>query len=151
VLVTQLVLVLTAPFLLWKRRNYLPFDTSGTREDPATWNTSCTSRDVVIDEIEPLPDSHNDYRAVAQNFLRMLIQADTFMSKSEDARLAWVCVAIAFRLTSVRNLSLTEIASQLGVSTRVLSRKTAQARAVIGLADGARLPVLADQATSPRL
>jgi hypothetical protein len=133
-----------------KRRN-INYGQSFDSADPSTWNTVCTSRDVIIDEIEPLPDAHNDYRAVAQSFLRMLIQADAFMSKSEDARLAWVCVAIAFRLTSVRNLSLTEIASQLGVSTRALSRKTAQARAVIGLADGARLPVLSDQATAPRL
>ena len=54
-------------------------------------------------------------REAALDCLRTLLAIDAYMADSENPRLSWVTVALTFDLTSIRGLSLTEIASQLGV------------------------------------
>ena len=89
---------------------------------------------------------------VAKGFIRMLLTMDRYMMGSEDQCTAWVAIAIALRLTSVRDLSLAEISAQLGVTPEKLSRKTAQFRRMAGVTaerpyGGGRRP----EKTVPRL
>jgi hypothetical protein len=60
------------------------------------------------------------YPELEQNPSSLLKSAAS--SAAEDARLAWVEIAIGLQLTSVRELTTTKIASQLGVSTTAVRR-----------------------------
>jgi hypothetical protein len=51
---------------------------------------------------------------------------DTHMSKIRDARLGWVSVSVALGLTSTRGKTLTQLATEMGVSKQALSRPTAK-------------------------
>ena len=57
---------------------------------------------VILDEIEPLPDMASDYRAAALQRLETLKLIDFWLTTSPDARLAWVVVALTLNLTSTR-------------------------------------------------
>src|SRR5271165_3068844 len=65
---------------------------------------------TLLDEIEPLPDGCRPLRNV---------------------RLAWITVAITFDLTSIRDLTETEIANELGVSSAALRCATAKFREIV--------------------
>lgn len=82
-----------------------PYSDTGKFHDPADW-------DVAY--VEPSP-------------------IDTFMMDSEDPRLVWITVAITFHLTSIRGLSVTEIAGQMGVSAATVSRATAEFKRLANL------------------
>lgn len=66
----------------------------------------------------------------------MLLAIDEFMATASDPRLAWVTVSVVLDLTSIRVLSLTEIASQMGVSPAALRCATAKFREMVGLESG---------------
>jgi hypothetical protein len=86
-----------------------------------------------VDILEPLPDEQTEYRRAALAHLRVLLRIDECMSNSESPRLAWITVAITFDLTSIRDLTETEIANQLGVSPATLRCATAKFREMVGL------------------
>jgi hypothetical protein len=83
--------------------------------DPAEWNTASYS-DHPIDTLEPLPDCPNAFRAAAIGYLKVLSAMDDFLTDADDPRAGWIAVAIVLKLTSVRGLTVADIAHQLGCS-----------------------------------
>jgi hypothetical protein len=72
--------------------------------DVADSDSACVGPNQ-IDEIELLSDGPDPYRSAAIAYVRSLVIIDSFMTATEDARLAWVGISIALRLTSVRGLT----------------------------------------------
>jgi hypothetical protein len=56
----------------------------------------------------------------------VLLATDEFLTATDDPRLGWIAVAIVLKLTSVRGLSVGDIANQLGVSAAAIHRCTAK-------------------------
>ena len=100
--------------------------------DPADWNRS-SQESHPIDLLEPEPSTPSDYREASLVFLRVLLMIDTHMSRTRDARLAWVAVSVALGLTSTRGKTLTQLATEMGVSKQALSRPTAKLLRTTGL------------------
>jgi hypothetical protein len=108
--------------------------------DPAIWNAASYTPDPC-DEIEPLPDVANPYRERALGYLHLLLAVDSFMTTTTDARLVWVGISIALRLTSVRGLTLAAIAGQLGVTEAAESRAAAKFTRLANLDSAGGLPL----------
>jgi hypothetical protein len=108
------------------------YDFDSEFNDPAIWNVA-SHTEHPIDILEPLPDARDPYRAAALDHLRVLLAIDAFMTDSENPRLAWITVAITFNLTSVRQLSVSGIANQLGVSAATLRCSMAKFLEMAGL------------------
>jgi hypothetical protein len=108
-------------------------------DDPAGWGR-CSTAQTPVDVIEPQVGELNEYREASLNLLRLLLVCDAFCSRSQDARLSWVAVALVLQLDSVRNLSHAEICRRMGVSENTLSRSMTRFRAIAGLGapDGLR-------------
>jgi hypothetical protein len=64
-----------------------------------------------------------------------LLQIDEFVLASKDARLAWIGVAIALRLTSIRGLTIATIAQQLGVTAASVRYAAAEIARMANLDD----------------
>ncbi len=82
------------------------------------------------------PPPVRPYRDAALSHLRTLLAIDEFMTNAEKSAIrvdGWTVCSIVFDLTSVRDLSLAEIANQLGVSAATMSRATARFREMAGL------------------
>jgi hypothetical protein len=98
--------------------------------DPAEWNTASYS-DHPVDSLEPLPDNPNAFRAAALGYLKVLSAMDEFLTAADDKRAGWIAVAIVLKLTSVRGLTVADIAGQLGRSTSTIGRYTARFASMI--------------------
>ncbi len=94
-------------------------------QDAAEWNVSSYS-DHPVDTLEPLADTPNAFRDAAIAYLKVLLAMDEFLTTIDDARAGWIAVAIVLKLTSVRGLSVANIASQLGCSPTTISRYMAK-------------------------
>jgi hypothetical protein len=116
--------------------------------DPSAWDCASYTPDMCAEMGEPLPDVQSDYRTAAQTHIATLKAIDVFMATASNPRLAWITVALTFDLTSVRGLSLTEIAGEMGVSPQTLSRSTAKFQELAGL-DPATGSIQANRATLP--
>jgi hypothetical protein len=101
-----------------------------TANDPAEWNTASYS-DHPIDTLELLPDYPNAFRAAAIGCLKVLSAMDDFLIDADDPRAGWIAVAIVLKLTSVRGLSVADIAHQLGCSPTTINRYTAKFASMI--------------------
>lgn len=82
---------------------------------------------------EPAQYAPDEYREASLVFLRVLLMIDTHMSRIRDARLGWISVSIALGLTSTRGKTLTQLATEMGISKQALSRPTAQLLRMTGL------------------
>jgi hypothetical protein len=89
--------------------------------DPADWSLASYLHHPV-DDLEPLPDHHTEYRDAALECMKILRSVDVFMSRAGDPRLAWVAVSCTIGLTSTNGLAEREIARQLGVTEQALRR-----------------------------
>jgi hypothetical protein len=119
------------------RCNFDPTGSNHDQNDPAEWCSASYERHPCED-IEPLPEPVNEFRSAAKTYLRTLQAVDEFLSASTDAKLAWITVAVVFKLTSVRGFSVDYIAEQIGCSVQALTRSIARFRAMSGLdSDGA--------------
>jgi hypothetical protein len=74
--------------------------------DPADWSLASYLHHPV-DDLEPLPDHHTEYRDAALECMKILRSVDVFMSRAGDPRLG---------------LAEREIARQLGVTEQALRR-----------------------------
>jgi hypothetical protein len=83
--------------------------------------------------MEPVEVVPNDYREASLVFLRVLLTIDTHMSRIRDARLGWVSVSVALGLTSTRGKTLTQLATEMGITKQALSRPTAKLLRMTGL------------------
>ena len=86
-----------------------------------------------IDTIEPLPEVQSDYRTAAKTYMATLKVIDTYITDSENPRLAWIVIALTFDLTSVRGWTEVQIANHLGVSPSALRCATAKLREMVGI------------------
>jgi hypothetical protein len=71
------------------------------------------------------------FRMAAKGFIRTLMMIDRHMIKSANPGLAWASIGVAFGLK--RYASLTEVATQLEVSEKLLSRSVAKFRQMAGI------------------
>jgi hypothetical protein len=101
--------------------------------DPAEWNIASYCPDPLAGLEEPVADVPNEFREASLNLLRLLLVCDSFVTRSRDARLSWVAVALVLQLDSVRHLSHSEICRQMGISENTLSRSLSRFRAIAGL------------------
>jgi hypothetical protein len=115
-----------------------PGSDSDKFSDPGGWSAASYTPDLLI-EIEPLDVGASPYRQAALDHLQTILAVDEFMAAATDARLAWVGISIALRLTSVRRLAVPEIAEQLGVTEAAVSRATAKFARLAGLDSGGGL------------
>jgi hypothetical protein len=76
----------------------------------------------VLRNRQTWPCSTKNY-AAADWHLEILTAMDEYISAAEDT---WIAASIVLRLTSVRNLTLAEIAEQLGCSRLALTRSIAR-------------------------
>jgi hypothetical protein len=116
-------------------KNYLRgriHDDANDSGDPAQW-ARCSTADTAIDVLEPSQYAPDEYREASLVFLRVLLMIDTHMSRIRDARLGWVSVSVALGLTSTRGKTLTQLATEMGVSKQALSRPTAKLLRTTGL------------------
>jgi len=110
-----------------------------TDSDPALWDRASYEHHPC-DDLEPLPDEPNDYRAAALQRLETLKFIYVWLSTASDPRLAWLAVALFYNLTSVRGWSLAAIAKEVGVFRSTLARQKAKFAELLGLdAGGAHL------------
>ena len=109
-----------------------------THNDPAGWHASSYVAHP-IDLIEPTTDVENPFREYSLGWMKTLAAIDQFLMTSRDPRLAWIAVAVVLRLTSVRGLSVGNIAAQLGCSEAAVNHATARFRRLTeGLASRSR-------------
>jgi Homeodomain-like domain len=104
-------------------------------DDPASW-TKASYLAHPVDSIEPICDEPNPYRQAAIFHMRLMFTIDRFIETTEDARLAVVAVAFVMQWPSVRGLSISNIADQLGCSPATLTRSIARFKTLAGLAGG---------------
>ena len=90
-------------------------------QDAAEWNVSSYT-DHPVETLEPLEDAASPYREAAIGCLKVLAAMDDFLTTIDDARAGWIAVAIVLKLTSVRGLSVANIASQLRYSPTTINR-----------------------------
>jgi hypothetical protein len=105
--------------------------------DPAGWNRASYTPDLLAEIGEPLPEASND-RGVAIYFLGIMFAADEFIMAASDARFAVIVVAVTLQWPSVRDLSVSNIADQLGCSPATITRSMTKIREMSGLAGGVR-------------
>ena len=103
--------------------------------DPAGWDRASYSAHP-IDSIEPLPEVSNPYRAAALFHLELMYSVDRFLEDAEDARLAITAISLVLGWPSVRGLSISNIAAQLGVSAANITRSMTKFREMSGLVAG---------------
>jgi hypothetical protein len=85
------------------------------------------------DDFEPLDDAPSPYREAAIGGLKVLSAMDDFLTAADDKRTGWIAVAIVLKLTSVRGLTVPNIAGQLGFTTNALTRSNARFKTLAGL------------------
>jgi hypothetical protein len=90
------------------------------------WWCSASYSHHPCDDFEPIDAAASPYRDAAVDYLHVLLATDEFLSTTDDPRLGWIAVAIVLKLTSVRGLTVANIANQLGVSAAVINRYTAK-------------------------
>jgi hypothetical protein len=101
--------------------------------DPAGWNRSSYTPDILAKIGEPLPEKPNGYRAASIHYLGIMFAVDQFLETSPDARVGVVAVAFTLGCPSTRGLTLADIADQLGCSPSTLTRAIARFKALAGL------------------
>jgi hypothetical protein len=89
--------------------------------DCAEWD-SCSYEHHPVDDIEPIDTTSPAYREASLHLLKVVGIIDTFLTGSRDARMAATAFSIAFGLSSTRGRTLTEVATDLGVTKQALSR-----------------------------
>jgi hypothetical protein len=89
--------------------------------DPAEYRSASYWPDP-LENLEPLPDNPNPYRQAALKHLQVLDAIDRLVQASTDARLAWIGISLALRLTSTRGFAVAEIARQLGIPESAFNR-----------------------------
>jgi hypothetical protein len=104
--------------------------------DPAGWNRSSYTPDMLAEIGEPLPDPVNEYRQAAIYHLQLMFAVDEFLTAAPDARVGVVAVAVVLGWPSARGLTLADIAGQLGCSPSTLTRSIARFKTMAGLAAG---------------
>lgn len=72
------------------------FDPAGFNHDPNDRRNGIAPAlaPSQIDDIEPLAEPVNGFRSAGQSYLRTLLVVDEFLTTSNDARLAWIAVAV---------------------------------------------------------
>jgi hypothetical protein len=93
--------------------------------DCAEWNSASYNRHPC-DDLEPLDDAASPYREAAIGCLKVLQAMDDFLTTADDKRAGCIAVAIVLKLTSVRGLTVANIADQLGCSPTTINRYTAR-------------------------
>jgi hypothetical protein len=101
--------------------------------DPAGWNRASYTPDYIAEIGEPLPCPVNGYRQAAIHYLAIMFAVDEFLTDAPDSRVAVVTVAVALGWPSARNLSIANIAGQLGCSVSTLTRSIARFKTMAGL------------------
>jgi hypothetical protein len=120
-----------------KRKIGRPTFLCSTWKQPCDYGFCSEFRDVAesfaasyehhpVDDLEPLDDDPNAYRAAALEYLNVLLEVDEFMSSSKDGMRDWVSVSIVLGLPSTRGLSSPQIAGQLGCTEKALNASTAR-------------------------
>jgi hypothetical protein len=107
-------------------------DNDFNSSDPAGWDRASYNHHPC-DDFEPLPDIPNPYREAAIYHLQIMLACDEFVTGAQDARLAVVSVAVVLGWPSTRDLTLGNIADQLGCSLSTLSRSITQFKTLAGL------------------
>jgi hypothetical protein len=106
---------------------------SETFNDPGEWNKASYTPDLLAEIGEPLPDPVNGYRQAAIYHLQLMYAVDEFLTAATDSRLAVVAVAVALGWPSAKDLTLANVADQLGCSLSTLTRSIARFRELAGL------------------
>jgi hypothetical protein len=108
-------------------------DLDNDTADPASWNRASYTPDILAEIGEPLAEKPNDYRKASLHFCRIMFCVDEFTTTASDARLGVIVVAIVLKWPSVRGLTVTEIAEQIGCSPLTLTRSISRFKTMAGL------------------
>jgi hypothetical protein len=100
---------------------------SNDTNDPARWDRASYERHSCED-LEPIDLEPNGYREAAVFHLKIMFAVDEFVTGAEDIRLAVVAVAVVLGWPPARNLSVDNIAGQLGCTPAALTRSIARSR-----------------------
>jgi hypothetical protein len=90
-------------------------------DDPASWNRASYTPDMLAEIGEPLAEKPNDYREASLHFCRIMFCVGEHVLAAPDARVAVVAVAVTLGWPSARDLSISNIAGQLGCSPATLT------------------------------